>query len=138
MPQALLEEVFYSTNYYTQRAVTIIQNYSRALQHQRAGGVAAAKALWVHLAHQAVHAPITDVPEWEACPERNKFWDPVYADMLHVLDSSLANVTAALQDAGLWEQTLLIALSDNGGVGTQGNNFPRWRYIVHAQRKPSK
>ena len=44
--------------------------------------------------------------------------------MLHVLDSSVANVTNSLRAADLWAQTLLIVSSDNGGVGAQGNNFP--------------
>jgi hypothetical protein len=135
-----LDEIFYSTNFYTERALDIVQNFSRSL----AEGTAA-KGLWVHLAHQAVHAPITDVPPWERV-DAPAFWEPVYAvrpsrapccadtinyqlpsnserlthlsscwihvqNMLHVLDSSVANVTGMLQACGLWSQTLLIASS---------------------------
>ena len=57
--------------------------------------------LWVHLAHQAVHSPIVDVPSWEKVTPPFAFWDEIYADMLHVLDSSAENVTAALREEGL-------------------------------------
>ena len=76
----VIGDVFYSTNYFTERAVGIVSNYSRAV----AAG-SAAKGLWVFLAHQAVHAPITDVPQDEAV-DATGFWDEVYGYMLHVLD----------------------------------------------------
>ena len=51
-----------------------------------------------------------------------------YAAMVSVLDDNLANVTAALKAKGMWDNTLMIFSSDNGGpVDTQenaANNFP--------------
>jgi arylsulfatase I/J len=48
--------------------------------------------------------------------------------MLHLLDQAVGNVTAALRDTSvsptpLWEHTLLVFSSDNGGIGL-GNNYP--------------
>jgi arylsulfatase B len=148
----VVKSVFYSTNYYTSRAVAIIKNFSsvsaeRTRRRTVAAAAAAAgsaahsdtsgdairrqppqeeEALWVHLAHQAVHSPIVDVPQWERIGRQAPldFWDGVYADMLHVLDDSVHNITETLKAESLWEETLLIVQSDNGGVGSQGNNFP--------------
>ena len=44
--------------------------------------------------------------------------------MLHMLDVGTLNVTTALKQAGLWENTLLLFSADNGGIGKFGNNYP--------------
>ena len=43
--------------------------------------------------------------------------------MLHVVDTGIGNLTATIKAQGLWDDTLLIITSDNGGVGP-GNNYP--------------
>lgn len=50
---------------------------------------------------------------------------PVYA-MSSIVDESLQNVTAALQANMMWETTLMVVASDNGGSLTQtkASNFP--------------
>eukprot|EP01047_Picozoa_sp_COSAG01_P060531 COSAG01_NODE_7430_length_3213_cov_2.737636_2_plen_298_part_00 len=113
-PAATIAADFYSTNFFTARAVAIIQDFaqSNAAIPMNSSSSVPPTGLWVHLCHQAVHAPITDVPAWErlqpAASVAGRFWDPIYADMLHVLDRSVANVTAALRAANLWNETLLI------------------------------
>merc|ERR1712048_1033158 len=114
----IVDSVYYSTNFYSERAVSIIEQHDIS------------QPLWLHLAYQAVHGPFTDPPEWERVPynpefcrqESNKNCEK-YANMLHVLDTGIANVTAALQRRSLWEHTLLLFVSDNGGTGP-GNNYP--------------
>ena len=49
--------------------------------------------------------------------------------MASILDDGVRNVTDALKREGMWESTLLIFVSDNGGPtngneGTASNNFP--------------
>lgn len=40
-------------------------------------------------------------------------------------DEAISNVTRAFQNAGLWDNTLLIFTTDNGGIPTKGgNNWP--------------
>ena len=38
-----------------------------------------------------------------------------YAAMVAVLDDAVRNITGALKETGLWDNTLLIFQSDNGG-----------------------
>jgi arylsulfatase A-like enzyme len=48
--------------------------------------------------------------------------------MVTALDDAIGNVTRALHDAEMYERTLLIFSSDNGGplvtTGISGNNYP--------------
>ena len=43
--------------------------------------------------------------------------------MLAVVDEGIANLTETLKEEGMWDDTLLIITSDNGGIGP-GNNYP--------------
>jgi len=114
----IVDSVYYSTNFYSNRAVRIIEAHDPA------------QPLWLHLAYQAVHGPFADTPEWERGPYKPEFCEgagkskcKIYGDMLTVLDRGIANVTDALHRRGLWNSSLILFLSDNGGTGP-GNNFP--------------
>ena len=39
------------------------------------------------------------------------------------MDMAVANITAAYKRNGLWEDTVLVFSTDNGGISS-GNNFP--------------
>ncbi|MBL9127725.1 MAG: sulfatase-like hydrolase/transferase, partial [Verrucomicrobiales bacterium] len=75
--------------------------------------------LCVH--HFVVHAPIEGKPELEARfrdkPPVGGHRDPVFAAMVASLDASVGKVVAALEEAGVAENTLVVFSSDNGGVG---------------------
>lgn len=70
-----------------------------------------------------------EVPEYYRKPYENvSHWDErrkTYAGMLSAADESIENVTRALEHAGLWDDTLLIVTTDNGGptdvCGVQGS-----------------
>jgi len=72
--------------------------------------------LFLYLAYQAVHGP-TEAPDSYVTPylhikdERRR----VYAGMLAALDEGVGNVTAALKAKGMWDRTLLVFTTDNGG-----------------------
>ena len=51
-------------------------------------------------------------------------WDHTYANMIHMLDTAVHNVTSALVSEGLWARTLFVFSADNGGIGDKGNNYP--------------
>jgi arylsulfatase A-like enzyme len=83
-----------------------------------------ARPFFLYLAHHSVHSPHEAKPELVAkyrakaarlppdAPQRN----PVMAAMIESLDQSLGRILDALDELGVAERTLVIFLSDNGGV----------------------
>lgn len=110
----------YSTPVFTQRAVEIIEKFSPS----------SPKPLFLYLPYQNIHWPLE-------CPQAyiDKFKDVpdqkrrTVCGMTSILDEGVGNVTAALKRMGIFDNTLIIFSSDNGGPthgneGTQSNNFP--------------
>jgi arylsulfatase A-like enzyme len=108
---AIVPQIFYSANFYAQSAVNILEAHDTK------------SPLFMYLAIQNVHSPYELPPEWEVqnFPE---MWDHTYANMLHMLDMAVGNVTGALKRLGMWSNTLIVFSADNGGVGDFGNNHP--------------
>ena len=90
--------------------------------------------LFIYLATQTMHAPV-QVPAYYsdkyAMNTTFNYTKPytISNGMATVTDSILANVTAALKRRGMWNRTLIIHLSDNGGpvwksMAWHANNFP--------------
>eukprot|EP01060_Flectonema_neradi_P027388 TRINITY_DN369_c0_g1_i1.p1 TRINITY_DN369_c0_g1~~TRINITY_DN369_c0_g1_i1.p1 ORF type:complete len:535 (+),score=142.76 TRINITY_DN369_c0_g1_i1:2509-4113(+) len=46
------------------------------------------------------------------------------AGMISVMDEAVGNLTKALRDTGMWDSTVLIFSTDNGGPITASNNYP--------------
>lgn len=116
----LAETVYYSTNFYTERALQILRNFTdRGFADPQAP-----PRLWLHLCYQAVHSPFEEVPWWERSSA--PFWNDVYRDMLFVMDAGVGNLTTELMRSNLWNDTLIIAFSDNGGPSSEHgpNNYP--------------
>ncbi|XP_033124055.1 arylsulfatase B-like isoform X2 [Anneissia japonica] len=106
----------YSTYAMTDRAIDIINNQDGD------------KPFFMYLAYQAPHAPL-EVPEQYKDPYRSTFKDDdnrlTYAGMVSCLDEGVGNVTAALKAKGLYDNTVIIFSSDNGGsIQDGGNNWP--------------
>ena len=123
---ALARSVYYSTNFYTERTLSILRNFTAARTAEPAQ-LSAARRLWIHLCYQAVHSPFTDVPAWERLdPPYLLNGDETYGNMLSVMDTGFRNITHQLKSSGLWNETLLVSFSDNGGPTspTGPNNHP--------------
>jgi len=86
------------------------------------------KPLFIYLAFQSVHNPY-DVPPIEfidinkTFPEIVDYERRIYAGMVTMLDLGVAHVVSAYEAAGMWDDTVLVFTSDNGGIGP-GSNFP--------------
>jgi len=78
----------------------------------------------LQVSHIAVHIPLSTTPEFEKkFSAKSKMpgypCNPLYAGLLAELDASVGRITAAVDAAGLAEHTLIVFLSDNGGLETE-------------------
>lgn len=104
----------YSTELFSERAIKIIQKHNSS------------KPLFLYVALQAIHGPL-QVPQRYLTPysfikDRNR---QVYAGMVSAMDEAVGNITLALNQSGLWENTVLVFSTDNGGQTIYGgSNYP--------------
>ena len=81
-----------------------------------------------YLALQSVHNPY-DVPPLSTVdinktfPEIVDYTRRIYAGMLYAMDVAVGRVEDIYKQAGLWDDTVLVFTTDNGGIGP-GSNFP--------------
>jgi arylsulfatase A-like enzyme len=115
---------------YSQRAVAAIHSHAAA---QAGGGSSAAAApLFLYLSLQNIHGPLQAEEKYLAQYNSSIFANRRTLDaMVTTVDDTVANVTAALVGAGMYNDTLMIIASDNGGPiqepsggWSAGNNWP--------------
>jgi arylsulfatase A-like enzyme len=107
-----IEDKGYLTTRLTDEAVSFIKRHKT-------------QPFYVHLAYNAVHAP-AEAPEEDVKKFNtgDKTRDTLMAMLLH-LDLGIGRVVKTLKDEGLFENTLLIFLTDNGGSkAMNANNAP--------------
>ena len=76
--------------------------------------------LFLYMSHYAVHTPLQGKDELVAKYENKKpgvnHQNPVYAAMVESLDQSVGRIIQALKDENKLSNTLIVFLSDNGGM----------------------
>ncbi|GFO20381.1 arylsulfatase b-like [Plakobranchus ocellatus] len=109
------ESGHYSAHLFTQKAIQALQ------MHDQSKG-----PVFLYLAYQSVHSPLM-VPEsymepYKHIKNKNR---RTYAGMVAALDEGVANLTRTLKQEGMWDDTIIVFSTDNGGsVPHGGNNFP--------------
>jgi len=83
------------------------------------------KPFFLYFCHFAVHTPIQgkkeDIDHFDA--KNTKGWNghsnPTYASMVKGLDDSVGSILSALEETGLDDNTLVVFMSDNGGIDSK-------------------
>lgn len=113
----------FSTPLFAERAIDIINSHKDQKDPD---------PFFMYLAFQDIHWPL-QAPDEYVDMFRGKtdgdFKRMMVCAMAAHLDEAIGNVTAALKSAGLWDNTLVVFTSDNGGPTngdevTASNNFP--------------
>lgn len=120
----------YSTHLYADTAVRIIEAHAAS---------ANPAPIFLYLAFQAVHSP-DQVPQSYIDPYNATIQDlkrRTFAGMLSCLDEAVGNVTAALDAAGMTDNSLIIFVSDNGEPGVAAWEGCVLRMSILRCRRPS-
>jgi len=82
--------------------------------------------MFLYLPFQNVHAPMQVPKEYEDMyPDIEDDDRRVFSGMVTALDDAVGSVVDALQESGMYDNSVIVFLSDNGGsVLRGGNNFP--------------
>lgn len=109
------EKGVYSTFAFAKEAQKIVQEHDSK------------SPLFLYLAFQAVHIPL-QVPDkyLEQYQHIEDIKRRIYAGMVSAMDEAVGNLTQTFKERGLWDNTVLVFSSDNGGepVKSGGSNWP--------------
>ncbi|XP_022097134.1 arylsulfatase B-like [Acanthaster planci] len=85
------------------------------------------KPFFLYLAYKNVHSPIQAPGRFSDSYQDSIQIQPrrTYAGMVSAVDESVRNLTRTLKEEGVWDNTIIIFSSDNGGsLYHAGNNWP--------------
>ena len=115
---------YYNTDMYANLAVDVIAKHARENRNRAA---ATQQPLFLYMAFQNSHAPYqcptkytTDV--YPNLPVNGSQW--CFNGMVTAMDNSVGKIVDALKTNGLYENTIIVYSSDNGGPASMANNLP--------------
>eukprot|EP00041_Stephanoeca_diplocostata_P005028 m.54816 g.54816 ORF g.54816 m.54816 type:complete len:557 (+) comp15529_c0_seq2:411-2081(+) len=97
----------YSSDLYAKGAADVIRNHPSD------------KPFFLYMAFQVAHLPYEPVPGWDD----NDTEEGKYVGMINRSDADLRLLCDAIKEKGMWDNTLLVYSSDNGGRD-EGINYP--------------
>lgn len=124
----------YSTHVFTREAIRVIDEYHESSKDN--SEEEEQSPLFLYLAYQAVHYP-DEVPDqyrdrYNGTAKKEGWSDhrQTYAGMLTAADEGIHDVTEYLKQKGMWEDTVVVFTTDNGGptalCAVQGSsNYPK-------------
>eukprot|EP00730_Choanoeca_flexa_P000411 TRINITY_DN10188_c0_g1_i2.p1 TRINITY_DN10188_c0_g1~~TRINITY_DN10188_c0_g1_i2.p1 ORF type:complete len:630 (+),score=107.24 TRINITY_DN10188_c0_g1_i2:2-1891(+) len=105
----------YSSQLYGDMAISAVKNHNTS------------KPFFMYLAWQAVHTPYDPVPDWNKSIYCKGYTEQAeqstYCGMLWDSDVYMGRLRIELERNDMWNDTLIVFVSDNGGVGS-GINYP--------------
>ncbi|XP_072036042.1 arylsulfatase B-like isoform X2 [Amphiura filiformis] len=105
----------YSTHVFTERVQEVIEQHDLS------------KPMFLYLAFQAVHSPL-QVPKRYMDPYNKTIKHKTrktFAGMVSCMDEGIGNITQTLHDTGMWNNTVIVFSTDNGGpINVGANNWP--------------
>ena len=86
------------------------------------------RPFFLYMAHYAVHTPIMAkqdiIDKYEAKPDTPEHNNATYAAMIQSMDEALGRVLGKLDELKIADQTIVVFMSDNGGLLGKTNNSP--------------
>jgi arylsulfatase A len=84
------------------------------------------RPFFLYFAHYAVHTPLQAKPQvverYKTKPAVDGQKNPVYAAMIESVDESVGRILRKLESLGLAERTIVVFMSDNGGLWPQSTS----------------
>jgi len=104
----------YGTFAFAERAKKVIESHNSS------------NPLFLYVAFQNAHEPVQSPKQYT---DKHSFIKDItrrtYAGMVNIMDEAIGNITEAMKDSGLWEDTLMVFTTDNGGFPLSGGyNWP--------------
>ena len=103
-------ETYYGTDTYLTEALT------REANEAIGEAVDDGQPFFLNMAHYAVHAPIQADSQYVEHYDEADPTEAAYASMVEGYDASLGAILETLRDRGVAERTLILFMSDNGGL----------------------
>lgn len=83
------------------------------------------KPFFTYYSQQLMHIPLESKPEWvRNCGNITNAERRTYCGMVHGMDDALNELVNSLKTRGMWDDTLLIVSTDNGGMVQFEDHFP--------------
>jgi len=126
----------YSLDIYNNAFNKVLRNYIKKQDTQEKRDE---HPLFIYLAHQTVHIPLeARRDEVQRCGKISHHVRRIYCSMMVELDDAIGEMIEQLKTASLWEDTLILVMTDNGGMvnylhhedsfpifpASQGSNYP--------------